>query len=482
MYPRSIARDDEKLLPWTNNHAASRTPAKSSRQSYWTQARETSRHHIKPTSYLDGLRGFAALLVFSQHHVGWAHPGLWFIEDAYGSNGHRCFAMLPGIRLLFTGGHAAVAIFFVISGYVLALTGLKLIQKRDTAKLPDHLGSALFRRWIRLFLPVALTTLAFATSWHVFGIQSASGIHLVPEKYYKDELWRWYADFKNYSYIFHGMCWNAYNDHAWSIPYEMRGSVVVWTVLLAVSNCRTGMRLALEAVLAFYFIYIVDGWYCAAFMVGMLLCDIDLLAAKDQLPTLIRRLRPLDKKAVHYVLLVLGLFLSGCPSLSDKVEEFRQQPGWYFLSYLKPQAVFDLRWFYRLWGAAFLLIAIPKIPWSRRFFETNFCQYLGKISYSLYLIHGPLLWTVGDRLYAATGRPRAAANINTEWVNRFTLPDWGIPFWELNYLIPFFLLMVISFWVAELTTWLVDDVSVKCARKIYEYSIAAPADDDVVKI
>jgi len=55
-----------------------------------------------------------------------------------------------------------VAIFFVISGYVLSYKGLKLAREGKGGKLLDSLGSSVFRRWLRLHLPViASTFLAF---------------------------------------------------------------------------------------------------------------------------------------------------------------------------------------------------------------------------------------------------------------------------------------------------------------------------------
>ena len=41
-----------------------------------------------------------------------------------------------------------------------------------------------------------------------------------------------------------------------------------------------------------------------------------------------------------------------------------------------------------------------------------------KISFGIYLVHGPLIWTVGDRIYAAVGRPRITAPDRIpEWID-----------------------------------------------------------------
>lgn len=85
---------------------------------------------LRPTAYLDGLRGFAAFLVYWHHHQLWARPleQSKFLETAYGFEGQYYFAALPGIRTFFYGGHFAVATFFVISGFVLSVMAMDLVH------------------------------------------------------------------------------------------------------------------------------------------------------------------------------------------------------------------------------------------------------------------------------------------------------------------------------------------------------------------
>lgn len=430
---------------------------------------------LRKTAWLDGLRGFAALLVYSLHHQVWGHSGIhgeFILENVFGWDRQYYFVCLPGVRILFSGGHLAVAIFYLISGYVLTLAPLSLLQSTDSGRVADNMASALFRRWIRLFLPVLVTTFVWMTLWHLLGIRNNNPIAAPPERTWLDEVWKWYCDFKNYSFIFNDSIFNAYNDHAWSLPLEFRGSILVWTVLLGLSRCRTNMRLILEASLIFYFLYIVDGWYCAAFMTGMLLCDLDLLAEKNQLPEFLERFQNV-KTWVYYVLFAIAMYLGGVPSISNDIGHLRQSPGWSLLSYFKPQAFWDFRWFFRYWAATLFMIAIPRIGWLKGFFETAFCQFLGRISYSLYLVHGPILWSVGDRIYAAVGRihDRQIATI-PGWMNIMPLPSWGPFGFELNYLIPHLILLPLTFWVAEIVTKLVDEPSLKLSRWLFNYTLA----------
>ncbi|KIW15021.1 hypothetical protein PV08_07808 [Exophiala spinifera] len=436
---------------------------------------------LHKTAYLDGLRGFAALMVYCLHHQVWGHAGIggeFILENVYGWEGQYYFICLPGIRLFFSGGHFAVAIFFVISGYVLSAKPLSLIQSGDTVKLAQNLSSALARRWVRLFVPVFVTSFIWMTSWHVLGIYSSEPIAPKPEKNWADELWMWYCAVKNFSFFFQGEPWLVYNDHTWSIPMEFRGSIVVYTSLLAFAHSSRRYRLWCEAGLVLYFIYIVDGWFCGLFAMGMLLCDLDLLAQKNQLPRFFYNLQP-AKQYIFYTLFLVSLYLGGVPSITNDLQHLRDSPGWYYLSFLKPQAFWDFRWFYRFWAATFLVASLPHISWLKAIFETRICQYLGKVSFGFYLVHGPVLWSLGDRVYAMTGRVRDAHSIVCpEWVNRFAFPSWGPFGLEVNYLLAHLILLPVTLFLAEMVTIFIDEPCVKMLQWAYKKSLEGAKDED----
>lgn len=127
---------------------------------------------IFPTSYLDGLRGVAAFFVVVHHYTiaytvssaqGW---GL----DRGGVGSQNWFWLLPIIRVVHAG-RFMVVIFFVLSGYVLSYRSLKLARQGKQLELLDSLASSVFRRWLRLHLPVIASCfmafmLARFNAWH----------------------------------------------------------------------------------------------------------------------------------------------------------------------------------------------------------------------------------------------------------------------------------------------------------------------------
>lgn len=109
---------------------------------------------LMPTSYLDGMRGLAALVVFFCHYFYQAY----IIAESYGSApSNNYFLKLPIIRLFYQGP-PAVCLFFVISGYALSYKPLKLMRSAQNNNFATTMSSMTFRRIIRLYLPTTIST------------------------------------------------------------------------------------------------------------------------------------------------------------------------------------------------------------------------------------------------------------------------------------------------------------------------------------
>lgn len=437
-------------------------------------ANQTVKKTASSTAYLDGIRGFAAFLVYWQHHQGWAHVGgisNSIFENGFGFNDRYYFAALPGIRLMFVGGHFAVPIFFVLSGYVLSVKPLSYSD--DSSKLAENLSSSLFRRWIRLHLPVIGTTFLYMTSWHLFGLWTSYPEH---KPTYVEELSNWFADFWRFSFMFRhdDKPWPIYNVHLWSIPVEFKGSIVIYTTVMAIARLRRNIRLVVMVGLIFYFLYIVDAWYCAMFLSGMLLAELDQLSRQNNLPEFFNWRDTLTRNgtSLSYVLLLFSLYLGGVPSYGQDVDKFRSTPGWYYLSFLKPRITRDAKWFYQFWAATFFVACVRHIQWLRGFFEIRFNQYLGHVSFGLYLVHGPVLWIFGDRVYAAVGFQRESMNDGLRnWVGRFPISMAGPLGLELAFLVPQFFLLPLTLCLAQAVTKAFDEPSVRFAMGAHRWAL-----------
>jgi peptidoglycan/LPS O-acetylase OafA/YrhL len=440
----------------------------------WLSSKKRRRPNVvlRPTAYLDGLRGFAALLVYILHTGVWARGGGIILENVFGFNEQYYFATLPFIRTFFSGGHLAVAVFFVISGYVLSAKPLSLIQKGDHAKLAESLGSSLFRRWLRLFLPLFATTFITMTLDHFIPSLTWSRDS---QPYYIGDIKKFVNEFKTFSFLFRPdglVLWFSYNFHTWTIPLELRGSIMVYTTVPIFATLSKNSRLLYQAGLAFFLLVIVDCWWASCFVAGMLLCDLDLLAQANQLPSFFTPLEK-HKKTIFTIFFIIGLYLGGVTTYTDDKDDVRKSPGWYYLSFLVPATITNPKSFFLTIAGVLIVASVSHLSWLRKTFELPFMQYLGRISYCLYLVHGPVLEAVGERVYAMVGwyRPSQDEHI-PRWVNIFPLPKWGPYGMEFSLIAVHCFLLPFTLWVSDLATTFIDEPAVNFAWRLQKW--AAP--------
>ena len=108
------------------------------------------------SALLDLMRGLAALLVLGEH---WRN---FFFQDFHTLVRHRGLLLAPYI--LTGAGHAAVMIFFVLSGYLIAGTVFRAVNS-DTWTWKSYLTHRLVRLWI-----VLLPGLVLCLMWDRLGL------------------------------------------------------------------------------------------------------------------------------------------------------------------------------------------------------------------------------------------------------------------------------------------------------------------------
>ncbi|CAD0031859.1 unnamed protein product [Aureobasidium pullulans] len=94
--------------------------------------------------------------------------------------------------------------------------------------------------------------------------------------------------------------------------------------------------------------------------------------------------------SVFYTLVFIGgLYLGGQPE-----QRWEHAPGWMTLWSLIPSYIHDRHRYWTGWGALLLVWSTSNSPMLQRIFNNRFTQYLGKISFSLYLVHGFMIHTL----------------------------------------------------------------------------------------
>lgn len=200
--------------------------------------------------------------------------------------------------------------------------------------------------------------------------------------------------------------WDLYNPIDWTIPLEFRCSLFVFLLVIAVSRIKRLLyRILLIASLALFSFY-TGFWSGFCFFFGVLMADIDIWRLAHEVPidhSNDRQAKLAKSASVLKIILwsaifIFGLFLASAP---PPVPFDEAALGYAYLYELIPTDLFqfgiidDQHRFYSTWSAAILFAAIRELSLVREFLCCCFVQYLGKVSYSLYLVHYNLATMLG---------------------------------------------------------------------------------------
>jgi peptidoglycan/LPS O-acetylase OafA/YrhL len=300
---------------------------------------------------LDAIRGIAACIVVFWHFYQSLSPATFPVWIQWSMERTPVYLLISGTE--------SVMLFFLLSGFVLSLPFL-----RD----PNHLSypSFLVKRIARIYLPY-LAALFLAVLGNAF-------YHGLPLNPWFIETWfhppnlttvlQHVLFLGNYNYY-------AFNTAFWSLVYEMRISLVF--PFLCLFMIRVGWFRAIMVALGFGLSSAilrfagVNGQttetfkYASFFVVGILL-------AQYALP--IRQLLARTPKAVRFTGIVVSLLLYG-------------------QAHLFPGAIKET---FLLVGASGIIVAGLTEPMLSRALNWPIFQFLGRISYSIYLLHGTILF------------------------------------------------------------------------------------------
>lgn len=472
------------------------------RSRFWNDEAPIPKHF--PTSYLNGLRGITAIKVFTFHYtMAFSNSGF----QPWGTDTRHMYILeLPIIRYFYSGFTAHV--FFGIAGYLTTLRLFKLIDKHDQAsqaKVLVNISGALFRRAMRLYLPTLIITLITA-HYIYFGYYETNRPYLLdhaqlfpgdwnepkPEQFatYYEQMCFWATEMFDLTNIFApGAVYPSHDQHLWSILAEMKGSLFLYMILIATAQCRVYVRLAVMCLMT-YMYFLWNHWEIWVYILGAIVAQIDLLLTEHEdrskyaLPNglppspprspepedaekrkdyLWSQYHPTAHKAAWSWLRVFG-FLVAFYFLSYPIDGYRDYaPGYITLNKLIPEWMDRKDKFYPNIGTAILLLLLaradPETSKWRWLLNTDLAQYLGKISFGLYLVHGPLLHAFGymipQRMWWMMGIQGVDAD-NYAWT---AVIFFG---WALS--------LAVSICVADVWSREVEGRCVKAVKKLEDYS------------
>jgi peptidoglycan/LPS O-acetylase OafA/YrhL len=436
------------------------------------------------------MRGVAAFLVYIRHFAAATHPD---IQYGWGTDGgYHNIIHLPFLHLL-TAGPAMVALFFIISGYALSLGPLRAMHNQSVETALIRLSSATFRRAARLFLPGVASTfiimLCIALGLYDKGFASMNtedmtGFHepqppMVNHEPFSFQFGLWFVITWRWLDI-----WNPqnhlYDVHLWTLPVEFRSSVILFMALVAFARTRPRIRLGMLFGCIVYCHY-TNAWEGWLFFAGSLLAQLKMLqeeANSSSPPFSISEIngnlkeekleKPTSKRDhARLVMFVAGLYLLSSPDIMFYPSETPSEsstvscaPGYCILSSLLPKGWPEPFRFPHCIGAFLAVYATSSshISTLRSLFDNSFSVYLGKISFALYLVHGPVVHMLGFWLVPLCWK----------WSGKETLLHK-----EMGFGVAFVVVTVVVVWAADIFWRAVDQKCVAFARWCEQFVMVA---------
>jgi len=289
--------------------------------------------------FLDGLRGWAAVVVLF-HHV---------FVDGLPANDVMADKTLWA-KIFFMNGTFAVCLFFVISGFSLSIRFLQTGDERDLARMAAG-------RYLRLALPIfvicAITYALLLLNIIPPGPQRPSPLDLFGT--FTPTI-KGLLEFSLVNaFVSHSSAEN-YNPPLWTMFYEFLGSFMVFAFLAISRSWR--LRTWILGVL-FIALAITEPFF-SLFVAGILIADFYLQIESSR-----------SRDLAGAVLCTAGLALILLPE------------NWFYLMYV---------------GAAVCLTAgVALFAPARRLFENRLGIFLGWISFPLYLVQAAVIYSFSVR-------------------------------------------------------------------------------------
>ncbi|NSB23372.1 acyltransferase family protein [Clostridium saccharoperbutylacetonicum] len=318
---------------------------------------------IQNEKSLDGLRGLAAFIVIIHHYLVGFYPSTYTgnINSIRTSSGFDALISRTPFNLFFNG-NASVCMFFILSGYVLSCKFFKYKEKNIVI-------SSAIRRYLRLMIPV-LSSIVL-----VFILMKFKLFYNIQASTITGSDW-WLGSFYNFEpntfemlkqglYRVFFFSETSYNAVLWTMHYELFGSFIVFGFLFIFGKIKT------RVITYIVIIFLLFNTYYLAFILGMFLSDIHSVNCK--------LINKINFRFPKIFFLITGLYLCSYPSGVDVTGSI--------YNYIKISKFNDVVMLYHIIGSFFIMITLLNSYKLKNFFSNKIFLFLGKISFSMYLIH-----------------------------------------------------------------------------------------------
>jgi peptidoglycan/LPS O-acetylase OafA/YrhL len=332
--------------------------------------------NIMRIKYIEGMRGLAALMVLFSHLIAAFYPVLYPYPTVFPISLDELAAQPLLVKAfvfsplnIFYNGIFAVMIFLFISGYVVSYN---CFHNKDK----NYITASFFKRYFRLTIPILFSCVIsyFLLEVGAFFNVKASGASNSPW------LIQFYACDANFFNMIKFVLYDeyirtysirellCYGTILWMTYALLLGSFLVYAFYALFAQASSRLRIFIYIAL----IIIFGKSLFLAVILGMILCDMDAHNVFQKV-----------NKIILLIILLPGIYLASLirldfPFYTILDIDFMKNyfGGW-----------FPLACFYYIVGAFLLFFTLSRFSFSRKVFSSKAAVYIGKISFSIYILH-----------------------------------------------------------------------------------------------
>ena len=328
----------------------------------------------KRITWIDGLRGIACIGVFIHHFFLSFYPGVFFGEESVSHvSGKLDYKLGQNPISTFFCGEYMVCIFLLVSGLVVSY---QMQQIEEKEKVSDFI----LKRYPKLSLPLFCVSLLVWGMLHL-GIFSNIGISKMTGSVWLGDYYQGTQTLRDVVVCSFLLVWfvmdNRFSNVFWMLKILFFGSIL--SALLGQmawgKNKKMYIVYGVAAVISFQFqnmyLLFVMGSFLSYFM--------------------IQNHKLKHQKIWGGLCLLLGLFFGGFPT--------KVIPNGIYEVFIPIMSGKINAQFLHMIAAFFTLIGIYYLEWIQKLLNRKSCQFMGKISYSFFLLHIPIMFSFSTWLF-----------------------------------------------------------------------------------
>ncbi|KAF2819732.1 hypothetical protein CC86DRAFT_127152 [Ophiobolus disseminans] len=342
----------------------------------------------RDANWIDGLRGIASFVVVSGHLCTALVP--WLHSPANGPKLAPSIFQLPFFRLA-VGGRSAVAIFFLVTGYVNSIGPISKSRagNHDTAFM--GIARSALARSGRLILPTMAATfitwtLANTNAYHMTKHVDSTWIR---QGWHRQEptMWEALMSLVKAETETWTIGWNDYDGTQWTLHLFLEGSMLVYTTMFATVMVKPKARMLIYGVLYLYFWQLglaIGALKGLNIVMGMFVAELH-NHYKDSATSVL-------PAPIPALMILVGMFLAGYP------QDNPQYAHWSHVMLKMMQSITvekaDVRRYWDHIGASTILLGIFFSGTARKVLCSPVFNFLGRVSFPVYLMHNTMIKSV----------------------------------------------------------------------------------------